>query len=96
MLSRVWLFETPWTIAHQAPLSTEFSWQEYWSELPFPPPGDLPLLNMLTSNIYIIPISVYVCIVVVAVVQLLSQVWLFVTLWTAAGQAPLSSTISRS
>ena len=42
MLSHVRLFETPWTVAHQAPLSIEFSWQEYWSELPFPPPGDLP------------------------------------------------------
>ena len=36
------LFATPWTAAHQAPLSMEFSWQEYWSWLPFPPPGDLP------------------------------------------------------
>ena len=41
-LSRVRLFGTPWTIAHQAPLSMEFSRQEYWSGLPFPPPGDLP------------------------------------------------------
>ena len=32
----------PWTIACQAPLSMGFSWQEYWSELPFPPPADLP------------------------------------------------------
>ena len=32
----------PWTVAHQAPLSTGFSWQEYWSGLPFAPPGDLP------------------------------------------------------
>ena len=31
-----------WTITHQAPLSMEFSGQEYWSELPFPPPGHLP------------------------------------------------------
>ena len=36
------LFEIPWTIAHQAPLSMEFSRQEYWSGLPFPSPGDLP------------------------------------------------------
>ncbi|CAI9152054.1 unnamed protein product [Rangifer tarandus platyrhynchus] len=35
-------FATPWTIAHQAPLSMEFSRQEYWSGLPFPSPGDLP------------------------------------------------------
>ena len=32
---------TPWAVAHQAPLSMGFSRQEYWSELPFPPPGDL-------------------------------------------------------
>ena len=33
---------TPWTVAHQAPLSTGFSRQEYQSGLPFPSPGDLP------------------------------------------------------
>ena len=33
---------TPWAIAWQAPLSMEFSRQEYWSGLPFTPPGDLP------------------------------------------------------
>jgi len=33
---------TPWTIAHQTPLSMGFSRQEYWSGLPFPSPGDLP------------------------------------------------------
>ena len=38
----VQLFATLWTVAHQAPLSMEFSRQEYWSGLPFPPPGDLP------------------------------------------------------
>ena len=32
----------PWTVAQQAPLSMEFSRQEFWSELPFPSPGDLP------------------------------------------------------
>ena len=40
--SRVWLFVTLWVIAHQAPLSMGFSRQEYWSGLPFLPPGDLP------------------------------------------------------
>ena len=39
--SRVWLFATPWTTAHQAPLSLGFSRQEYWSGLPCPPPRDL-------------------------------------------------------
>ena len=33
--------QTAWTIAHQGPLSTRFSRQEYWSGLPFPSPGDL-------------------------------------------------------
>ena len=42
LLSHVLLFATPWTIGCQAPLSMEFSRQEYWSQLPFPPPGDLP------------------------------------------------------
>ena len=41
-LSPVRLFSTPWTIACQAPLSMEFSRQEYWSGLPVPSPGDLP------------------------------------------------------
>ena len=41
MLSHVRLFATPLTVALQAPLSMEFSKQEYWSGLPFSPPGDL-------------------------------------------------------
>ena len=41
-LSRVRLFETPWTAASQTPLSMGFSRQEYWSGVPFPCPGDLP------------------------------------------------------
>ena len=41
-LSRVLLFVTPWTVARQAPLSMEFSRQEYWMGLPFPSPRDLP------------------------------------------------------
>ena len=41
-LSLVQLFATPWTVAHQAPPSMEFSRQEYWSGLPLPSPGDLP------------------------------------------------------
>ena len=46
-----WLFVTPWTVAHQAPLTTEFSGLEYCSELPSPTPGDL-------SNLGIKPMSV--------------------------------------
>ena len=42
MVSCVRVFVTPWTVAHQAPLSTDFSRQDYWSQLPLPPPGDFP------------------------------------------------------
>ena len=35
-------FETPWTVAHQAPPSMRFPKQEYWSGLPFPSTGDFP------------------------------------------------------
>ena len=37
-----WFFVTPWTVAHQAPLSMGFSRQEYWSGVPFPSPEGLP------------------------------------------------------
>ena len=40
-LIHVWLFETLWTVARQAPLSIGFSRKKYWSGLPCPPPGDL-------------------------------------------------------
>ena len=43
--SHVQLFVTLWTVAHQAPLSLEFSRQEHWSGLPLPPPGALPNLG---------------------------------------------------
>ena len=42
LLSPVQLFAAPWTVAHKALLSMGFPRQEYWSELPFPFPGDLP------------------------------------------------------
>ena len=46
VLSRVWPFANPWTLAPQASLSVAFSRQECWSELPFPSPGDLPNLGI--------------------------------------------------
>ena len=62
--SCVWLFVTPWTVAHQAPLSMGFSRQEYRSGLPCPYPGDLldpgiGPLSLMTSNdlISVIPFS---------------------------------------
>ena len=42
VLTHIRLFVTPWTVALQACLPMEFSRQEYWGGLPFPPPGDLP------------------------------------------------------
>ena len=45
-LSRVRLFATPWTIAHQVPLSMGFSSQEYWRRLPCSPLGDLSDLGI--------------------------------------------------
>ena len=46
VLGHIQLFERPWTVAHQAPLSMEFSRQEYWSGLPFPSSGNLPNLGI--------------------------------------------------
>ena len=40
--SHVRFYVTPWTVALQVPLSMGFSQQEYWSGLPYPPPGDFP------------------------------------------------------
>ena len=51
--SRVWLFATLWTIAHQPPLSMGFSRQEYWSGLPFPPPGKSSPPGVQTSVSYV-------------------------------------------
>ena len=43
--------QTPQTVAHQAPLSMEFSRKEYWSVLPFPPPGDIPDSRIKPSSL---------------------------------------------
>ena len=49
--SHVWLCATPWTVAHQAPLSMGFSRQNYWRALPSPPPGDLPDLGIKPASL---------------------------------------------
>ena len=47
-LSRVWLFEIPWTAVYQAPPPIRFSRQEYWSGLPLPSPLNASLvINLL-------------------------------------------------
>ena len=45
-LSHVQLFATPETVTQKAPLVHEFSWQEYWNGLSFPPSGNLPNAGM--------------------------------------------------
>ena len=103
-LSRVQLFATPQTVACSAPLSVEFSRQEYWSELPFPFPGDLPnpgiesgspelQAGSLLSEPPGKPTLIFSTINIV--VQSLSCIQLFATLWTVAHQAPLSVGFSR-
>ena len=52
-LSRVRLFATPQTVAHQAPLSMGFSRQEYWSGLPFPSPNGRVVFHYIYIYIYI-------------------------------------------
>ena len=47
-VNHVQLLATPWTVAYQAPLSTGFSWQEYWSGLPLPSPVKCLLLLLLS------------------------------------------------
>ena len=51
------VFVTLWMIDHQASLSMEFSRQEHWSRLPWPPPGDLkmlfPMLPITSQNLYL-------------------------------------------
>ena len=52
--SRVGVFVTPWTVAHQVPLSMGFSRQEYWSRLPWSPPG-IFLTQELNSCLFMSP-----------------------------------------
>ena len=47
------VFATPWTVTHQAPLSTGFSRQEYWSGLPFPSTGESSLPRDWTQVSYV-------------------------------------------
>ena len=52
-LSHVPLFATPQTVAYKVPPPMEFSRQEYWSELPFPSPGDLPDLGIKCKSLMV-------------------------------------------
>ena len=87
-LSRVWLFAIPWTAAYQAPPPMGFSRQEYWSGVPLPSPCDCLLSpNSFWKKQWMPPLCVHA--------QLLSLVWLFVSPWTVACQAPLCMELSR-
>ena len=57
-LSRVRLFETPWTAAYQAPPSMGFSRQEYWGGLPLPSPGYIPS-TYLFYNWTFVPLTTF-------------------------------------
>ena len=50
-LSRVQLFGIPWTITLQILLSMGYSRQEYWTGLPYPPPGNLPDPHLLHQQV---------------------------------------------
>ena len=86
--SHVQLFLTLWTVAHQAPLSMEFSKQEYWNGLSFPSPGDLPdqglnpgllCYRQILYHLSHQGIPIYIHLVQFSSVQSLSCVRLFVT-----------------
>ena len=58
LLSRVWLLETSWTAAHQAPLSMWFSWQECWSGVPLPSPRSV-LVSFFYMELSSFPSTTY-------------------------------------
>ena len=109
-LSWLWFFVTPWTVAHQLPLSVGFSRQEYWSGKSFPSPGDLPNPGIeprslelqadslskwqSSDNVSLPPPSPKIETQKVKV-NSLSRVRLFATPWTIAYQAPPSMGFSR-
>ena len=90
---------TPWTVAHQAPLSMGFSRQEYWRGLPCPPPWDLPnpgieprslMSPALAGQFFTTSATGEALYMHISSVQSLSRVQLFATPWAAARQASLS------
>ena len=100
-ISHVVLFATLWSIACQAPVSMEFSRQEYLGGLLCPPPGDPPdpayclssiphLLCLLHWQVCSLPLAS-----LGSLLHVLNPVQLFVIPWTAACQAPLSMEFPR-
>ena len=101
--SRVQVFVTPWTVAHQVPLSMGFSKQEYWSGLPCPSPRGLLDSGMKPSSLmspalageFFITSAIWEARRLYSEVKSLSRVWLTATPWPAAYQAPPSMGFSR-
>ena len=106
LLSHVWLFATPWTVALQAPLPMGFSGQEYWSGMPLPSWGDLPnprtepasLMSPVLAGKFFTTRTTWEAprCIQFSSVQSLSRVRLFATPWIAVRQASLSITNSQS
>ena len=102
--SHVQLFVILWTAALQAPLSMGFSRQEYWSGLPFPPPGDRPdpgieptsLMSPALAGRFFTTSTTWEASLFSSVQFSHSVVSDSVTPWIAACQASLSITNSRS
>ena len=102
--SHVWLCATLWTVACQVPLSMGFPRQGYWSGLPCPPPGDLPNPEikprspaLQADSLPWAQASFLLNVLLWKKVKMksLSHVWLFVTPWTVAYEAPPSMGFSR-
>ena len=95
-LSHVLLFATPWTVAHQAPLSMEFPRQKYWIMLPFPTPVAIFYFLAQGQN----HVSYVSCIgrqiLYCSCCSVPGRIQLFVTPLTVSLQAPQSFTISWS
>ena len=99
-LSHFRVFATPWTVAHQAPLSMGFSRQEYWSRLAHPTPGDLPnpRIKLASPESPALAGGFFTTVqpgqVKVKLIQ--SCLILFVTTWTVAHQVPVSMGILQA
>ena len=94
----IYIYTHTRTAAPSAPLSLEFSRQEYWSGLPFPSPGDLsnPKIESWSPELQVDALLSEPPGTPVNSVQSLSCVQLFAAPWTAARQASLSITSSQS